>query len=66
MVHGIDGAGKLDQQAIADGLKQPSAELFCMGIEDILAKLLEAGQRPGFVRTHQPRIADHVGSQYRR
>jgi len=66
MVHGIDSAGKLNQQAIAGGLKQSSAEFFRMGIEYVPAKLLEAGHRAGFVHAHQPRIADNVGSQYRR
>ena len=54
MVHGVDGAWELDQQAIADRLKQASAEFLDVGFEYILAKLLKAGNCPGFILAHEP------------
>ena len=61
----IDDAGELDQQAVAGGLDDAAAVFGDFRIDQLGAQRLEPCERPFFVRTHQPRIAGHIGGEDR-
>jgi len=64
--HRFDGAGELDQHAVAGGLDDAPAAFGDLGIDDVAQRRLEARQRPFLVRFHQTGIADHIGGEYGR
>ena len=61
--HRIDGAGELDQHAVAGGLDDASAMLGDGGIEKRLSGGLQAGQRAFFVHTHQAAVSGDIRRQ---
>jgi hypothetical protein len=64
--HCIDDARKFHQHAVAGGLDNAAAVLGDLRIDKLAAQRLEAFERPFLVRSHQPRIARHVGGDDRR
>ena len=64
--HGVDDAGELDEQAVADGLDDPPAMPVDLGVGDLAPDRLQGKQRPLLVLAHQPGIADDIGRQDRR
>jgi hypothetical protein len=63
--HRIDDAGKLHQRAVAGGLDDAARVLGDFRIEELAAQRLEAFERAFLVRSHQPRIPRHIGSEDR-
>ena len=61
--HGIDGAGELDQHAVACRLDYPPAMCGDRGIDKSFAERLQPGQRSFFVGTHQPAVAGDIRRQ---
>ena len=61
----IDHARKFRQQPIAGGLDDPPVVLGDLRVDQLPAMRLEAFERAFLVRTHQPRIAHHVGGEDR-
>ena len=57
----IDGAGELDQRAIAGQLDQPAAMPGQCGLEPLGAMVPQARQRAALVPAHQAGVADHIG-----
>jgi hypothetical protein len=64
--YGVDDRGKLDQHAVAGGLKDAAAMLVDHGVNQFAPVALQNGERLFLVRTHQPRIFDHIGAEDRR
>ena len=62
-LHGVDGAGELDQHAVAGHLEDAALMLGDQWLQHLLAPGLERGQRAGLIVLHQPAVADHVGGQ---
>ena len=60
---GIDGAGELDQHAVARGLYDPSSMGGDSWINKGLPERLELGQRAFFVGTHQAAIPGDIRRQ---
>ena len=56
----IDGAGELDQHAVAGGLDDAAVMRGDAGIDDGLAQHLELRQRALLVTAHQPAVAGNV------
>lgn len=61
-LHAVGHAGKLHQQPVAGGLDQAAAMLGDLGIDELFADGFELRKRAGFVRLHEARKADHIGS----
>ena len=59
----VDDARELDDRAIADQLHDAAVVSGDCRIEHGFAMPLQGGQRAGLVRSHQPRIADHVSGK---
>ena len=59
--HGVDNAGKFRQQPVAGGLDDATMVLGDLRIDQLPAMCLEAFERAFLVRTHQARIAGHIG-----
>ena len=55
-----DGAGKLDQNAVAGGLYYPSSVGGDNWINKGLPERLESAQRAFFVRTHQAAVSGNI------
>ncbi len=62
----IDGAGELDQHAVAGGLDDAAVMRGDAGIDQGLPEHLQLGQRALLVTAHQPAIAGDVSRQHRR
>src|SRR5262245_39893656 len=62
-LHRIDGAGELDQHAVARNLEDPPLILRNQGFEHVLAPGLQGGQRAGFVLLHEPAVADDISGE---
>jgi hypothetical protein len=58
--HRIDGAGKLDQHAVAGGFDDVAAMFGDGGIDERLPERLELRQRAFFVAAHQTAIAGDI------
>ena len=63
--HRIDHARKLDQDTITRKLDDAAAMLCDLGFDEVLVQGPKMGVRAGFVRAHQPTVADHVGGEDR-
>jgi len=63
--HRIDDAGEFRQHAVAGGLDHPAAMLADLRINEFGEMRLEAFVRAFLVRTHQARIAHHIGGEDR-
>jgi hypothetical protein len=63
--HRINDARKLDQHAVAGGLDDAAAMLGYLRVDELMAQCLEAFERAFFVRSHQPRVARHIGGEDR-
>jgi len=63
--HRIDGAGELDQPAIAGGLDDATVVLGDLRIDEIMPQRFEAFVRAFLVRSRQPRIPRHIGGEDR-
>ena len=64
--HRFDGAGEIDQQAVAGALDDAAAVGGDVRFDELAEMRLEATQRAFLVVAHQPAVADHVGRQDRR
>ena len=64
--HRIDGAGELDQHAVAAGLDDAAAVRRQWGIDDGFLDILQPGQRAFLISAHQPAIAGDFRRQHRR
>ena len=62
MLDRIDGAGELDQHAIAHQLDHAAVVLGGRRIEDLLAKRFKLRQRTRLVLPHHPAVTDDIGS----
>ena len=62
----IDGAGELDQHAVAGRLDDAAVMRGNTGIDQGLPEYLQLGQRALLVTAHQPAIAGDVSRQHRR
>ncbi len=60
---GFDDARKLDKGAATYQLDGAAAVRGDAGLDQLLAKGLEPGQRAGLVCTHEARIPDHIGNR---
>src|SRR5262249_46556068 len=60
-LHGVYGAGELDDDAVAQELDDAAAMLGHQGLKHIETAGLEGGQRAGLVALDQPAVADDVG-----
>ena len=63
--HRIDDARKFDQHAVAGALDDPAAVLGDLRIDELTAQRFEAFVRAFLVRSCQPRIPHHIGSEDR-
>jgi hypothetical protein len=63
--HPVDDAGKLHQQPVACGLDDAPVVLGDLWIDQLPAMRFEALECPLLVRSHQPRIACHIGGEDR-
>jgi hypothetical protein len=61
--HRLDGARKVDQQAVARTLDDAAAMRGDMGLDQLAQMRLEEAQRAFLVMAHQPAVAHHVGRQ---
>ena len=61
----LDDAGKLGQQTVAHQLHGTAAMLRNRRLDELGAEGLQAFERPRLILSHEPRIADHIGSQNR-
>ena len=59
----IDDAREFDERPIASQLHGAAAVLFHLGVDELAAMGLQAGERPLLVRAHQARIARHIGGE---
>src|SRR5690348_15764912 len=64
--HGIDDTRKFDQHTVAGRLENAAMVLPDLRIDKGAAILLETLVCPFLVRSHQPRITRHIGSEDRR
>src|SRR5262249_38138841 len=62
--HRIHDARKLNEDTITSRLHYATAILLVLGVDQLTAIFLEAGERAGLIRTHQPAITSNIGSQY--
>ena len=62
----FDRAGKLRQEPVAGVLHDAAAVLRNRGLDTSREERRQFGMRSLFVIVHEPRIAGHVGGQYRR
>ncbi len=62
----IDGAGKLDQHAVAGGLDDAAAMLGDSGVNEGLSDRLEPSQRAFLVGPHETAIPGDIRRQHRR
>jgi hypothetical protein len=56
---------EIRKQTVAGGLDDPAVVLADLWIDQLPAMCLEAFERAFFVRTHQARIARHIGGEDR-
>ena len=63
--HRVDDAGKFHQHAVARGLDDAALMLGDFRIEEFAAQRLEALEGTLLVRSHQPRVACHIGGEDR-
>ena len=61
--HGIDGAGELDQQAIARGLDDAAAVSADFGVDQLPAQGPQPRQGPLLVIADEPAVAGDIGGQ---
>jgi hypothetical protein len=61
--HGIDGAGELDEGAVAHQFDHSPGMPGDRRIDDVAAQRLQPAERAGLIEAHQARIADHIGRQ---
>ena len=59
----VDGAGELDQHAIAHHLDDAATMPGNRGLEHFPSPALESGERAGLVQLHEAAVADHIGGQ---
>ena len=64
--HRVDDAGKFHQHAVAGGVDDAALMLGDFRIEEFAAQRLEALEGTLLVRSHQPRVARHIGGEDRR
>ena len=65
-VHRVDDAAELDDAAVAGALDDAPV-MHCDGrVDQVAAEGPKAREDSIFIRTRQPRVADHVGDQDRR
>ena len=62
----IDGAGELDQRAVAGQLDQPAAMAGQHRLEPLLAMLPQPRKRAALIPAHQPRVAHDIRRKDRR
>jgi len=60
---GLDDTGKLGQKTIAHQLHDAATAPRDFRLHQFLAQRFQPLQGPGFVGTHEARVADHVGGQ---
>ena len=63
--HRIDDAGEFHQQAVAGGLDDAATVFGDLGIDQLAPVRFQPCERPFLVRTHQPRVAGHIGGEDR-
>src|SRR6516165_6224725 len=63
--HRINDTGEFEEQAISGGLNDTAPMFLDLGIGQLAAKRLQRGEGPLLVRSHQPRVAGHVGREDR-
>ena len=61
--HRLDGAGEIDQQAVAGALDDAAAVGGDMRLDQLAEMALQALQRAFLVAAHQPAVAGDVGRQ---
>jgi hypothetical protein len=59
---GIDGARKLDEDAVAQEFDDASGVLSHERLDHRCPPLLQARERAGLIVGEKPRIADHIGN----
>ncbi len=64
--HRVDHARKFHQHAVAGGLDDPAVMLLDFRIDELAAMRLEPVEGAFLVRSHQPRVARHIGGEDRR
>ena len=64
--NGLDGAGKLNQEAIASGLDDPSVVVIDLRLDHLPAQVLDPGEGSFVVLPHEGGEADHVSREDRR
>jgi hypothetical protein len=65
-LHRLDHAREFHERAVAHQLDDAAVQPGHERPDEVRLKGLQAGKRPGFVGGHEPRVADHIGSQDRR
>jgi len=63
--HSIDDAPEFHEHAVTGGLDDAAAVLLDLRIDEFAAMRLEAIERAFLVRSHQPRVARHIGGEDR-
>ena len=61
--HRLDGAGEIDQQAVAGAFDDAAAMRGNMRFDQLAEMGLQSAQRAFLVMTHQPAVAGHVGRE---
>jgi len=61
----INDTGKFDQQSVAGGLDEAAAMLLELRIDELAVKGFEAVERTLLIRSHQTRVACHIGGEDR-
>src|SRR5262249_39964183 len=61
--HGMDGAGELDNRAIADEFHDPAAIALNDRLQDLAPPRLEDAERAGLVAFHQPAVANYISGK---
>ena len=62
-LHGVNGAGELDQHTVASGLKYAALMSGDQGAQHVTAPSFQSRQSGGFINFHKPAIADHISGQ---
>jgi hypothetical protein len=63
-LHGVDGAGELDEHAVDAEREDATLVLSYEWFQHILAPNLESSQRTGLILLHQAAISNHVSGEY--
>jgi hypothetical protein len=61
--HGIDGAGELDQHAVAGGLDDTAGILGDLAVQELAAVLLQTRERTLLVFADEPAVASNIGRE---